>query len=207
MRGLLHPPWPTVAPMPRPKSYPADLRDRLIHAAAESLTHGDPEELSLRTLAASEGTSTNAIYTLFGGKEQLIAAVAQEAVRSFSEAQRTAAMAAAAERGDVLMALGMAYRAWALEHPALYRMMFGRPHPTPTADDVDGLAPLAQVIEQLMDAGVVPHGPAGDISRALWASVHGWVTLETNGMFKPDADAFARYLQRLHVAQGLVPKD
>lgn len=110
--------------MPRPKVYPDDLRDRLVDTAAVRLASQGPQELSLRELAASQGTSTNAIYSIFGGKPQLIAAVIESAYASFEAAQH--AVVTNHPTMETLFVLGEAYRDWALAHPALYhQVMFG----------------------------------------------------------------------------------
>ncbi|QKJ18719.1 TetR family transcriptional regulator [Microbacterium hominis] len=47
--------------------------------------------LSLRTLAAGEGTPTSAIYSLFGGKDGLLEAVYRDSFRRVGEATRGSA--------------------------------------------------------------------------------------------------------------------
>ena len=54
-------------------------REALLDAASEMLVHGGPDAISLRKLAARVGTSTMAVYTAFGGKDGLIAALFMEA--------------------------------------------------------------------------------------------------------------------------------
>src|SRR5262249_6795550 len=71
--------------MGRPKPHTAALRVRLLDRAAELLSSEGPQALSLRRLATDVGTSTTAVYSLFGGKAGLLSAVYDEAVRRFSE--------------------------------------------------------------------------------------------------------------------------
>jgi hypothetical protein len=41
-----------------------------------------------------------------------------------------------------------------------------------------------------MAAGLIAEGPLADIAQILWASVHGWVSIELLGIgFAPDNDA------------------
>ena len=70
--------------MARPRTYDADLRAALVAAAAAQIAAGGPTGLSLRALAAQVGTSTNAIYAMFGGKPELIGAVLEAADESFT---------------------------------------------------------------------------------------------------------------------------
>ena len=90
--------------------------------------------MSLRELAQSQGTSTSAIYTIFGGKAELIEAIVREAHDSFSAAQREAL--GAGDSLECLQRLGMAYRRWALDHSSLYLVMFGCPPVSYTHLDV-----------------------------------------------------------------------
>ena len=65
--------------MPRPKVHDAALRLRLLECAGTALSTGGLAALSLRTLAAAVGTSTTAVYALFGGKPGLLEALHAEA--------------------------------------------------------------------------------------------------------------------------------
>ncbi|MBK9102087.1 MAG: TetR/AcrR family transcriptional regulator [Austwickia sp.] len=114
--------------MGRPKQYDADLEARLISAAADAVVRDGVEALSLRTVARCAGTSTNAIYTMFGGRDGLVHAVRQAAMTGFAASQ-FAALERSRQGGcdpkAHLLDLGRDYRTWAIEHPSLYQVMFG----------------------------------------------------------------------------------
>src|SRR5215204_5330597 len=110
--------------MPRPKLHDEALRTRLLDRAAELLSSEGPQALSLRRLAADAGTSTTAVYSLFGGKPALLAAVYDEAVRRFGE--HMAAVRPTEDPMADLRRLGEAYRRSALADPHLYEVMFTR---------------------------------------------------------------------------------
>lgn len=61
--------------MGRPRVYDEELRERLIEEARSMLTADGYHGVSLRVLTRNVGTSTNAVYTLFGSKEALMAEV------------------------------------------------------------------------------------------------------------------------------------
>ena len=65
----------------RPKVHDEVLRDRLRARAAELLSAHGVTGLSLRTLAADVGTSTTAVYALFGGKPGLVKSLVDDAFR------------------------------------------------------------------------------------------------------------------------------
>lgn len=177
--------------MARGHSYPEDLRDRLVAAAAERLVAAPPDQLSLRELAASQGTTTNAIYSIFGGKQALIDAVLRQATETFLGTQQ-----AALDKGPTLaglVQLGAAYRAWALENPALYRLMFGRTIDTSPPMIAERAAePLVPMVSQLVDQGLLRDLPVETICHALRAATHGFVLMEMAERPHPD-EASARF--------------
>ena len=98
------------------------VRDELLHAAVGLLDEHGPDALQTRKVASATGTSTMAVYTHFGGMRALIAEVAEEGVRQFDAALTVP------HTGDPvtdLFVLGAAYRRYAIEHPHMYRLMFG----------------------------------------------------------------------------------
>ncbi len=110
------------------------VRAALIESAAQILATEGASRLTLRHLAQQVGTSTMAIYTHFGGMDQLRLEVCAEGFR------RLATHLAAVERTDDpvadLIALGAAYTTNARENPHLYRAMFLDRLPIATPVDV-----------------------------------------------------------------------
>ncbi|HHU37675.1 MAG TPA: TetR/AcrR family transcriptional regulator [Propionibacterium sp.] len=165
--------------MNRVRTYPEDLRDRLVAEAFRRLQSHDPEDVSLRDLAMECDTSTNAIYSIFGNKDALIESVAGIAREDFLRPQFD--LLDLQPSIDVLAASGQLYRSWAKENPGLYRLMFGG---NPTRLD---LAPRAQMVEPIRlllerlqaDGVLLPHD-SGQTALSLWASIHGFVMLELN---------------------------
>lgn len=194
--------------MARPRTYPDDLRDRLVAAATERLRHHAPEDMSLRQLAASVDTSTNAIYSMFGGKDELIGEVMARAKwvfisRQWEYANQSPSM-------DALTAMGMHYRAWALENPSLYRLMYSRTFDQHTSFSItdESLDPLRTTLQRCMDAGIILPGNAEALAMSAWASLHGFVTLEMS-VWNDEAgreraeDVFAMHMRRL--VEGMAP--
>src|SRR5437660_2330707 len=65
--------------MGRPKEHDEQTRERLRAAAEELVAEGGPDALSVRAVADAAGTTTRAVYSVFGSKEGLVAALAQTA--------------------------------------------------------------------------------------------------------------------------------
>ena len=109
--------------MPRPRRYDAALRRHLLDVSSEAISRSGPDGISLRRVAADAGTTTAAVYALFGGREQLIDAVAAEGFTRFGT-HLDAVTRTSDARAD-LLALGLAYRTSALADPHFYQVMFG----------------------------------------------------------------------------------
>lgn len=196
--------------MPRPRRYDAAVRDRLLKDAARIAATEGPSALSARRLATESGTTTAAIYTLFGGMDSLRAALTAQSLSDLGRSQREVPETdSVTER---LLSLGAAYRGWALEHPHEYRSIFSDalglaarraddgassepsvPVTAPEAflasvDDASqwSLEPLhAAVTEGLESGKLTGPGDAGQITTALWATLHGLISLELVGVLQP----------------------
>lgn len=160
------------------------MRTALLDAAAQLLHDAGPGALSVRRLAADVGTSTQAIYTQFGGKPGIVAALYREGFTRLETAMR--AVNASDDPVERLRALGRAYRAAALENPHFYDVMFGRAVPGFECDDDDrahGLRSfllLVDAVQLALDAGRL-RGRADEIAAHLWICVHGHTSLELHG--------------------------
>jgi AcrR family transcriptional regulator len=183
------------------------LRVALLDAAGALLHAEGPQALTTRRLAEAVGTSTQAIYTLFGGKEGIVRAMYREGFDRLE--QCLAAVPTTAPPPEYLLGLGRAYRAAALKSPHYYDVMFGRPVPEfdATPDDVERSLATQRVltggIVRCMESGMLrADADPGEISAFLWAVAHGLVSLELTGHLDlgdahaPDAESpvYDRYL-------------
>jgi AcrR family transcriptional regulator len=161
------------------------LRVRLLDTAAALLSSEGPDALSLRRLAAEAGTSTSAVYALFGGKPGILRGLFIEAFTRFGA--HLDKVTPSDDPLTDLLALGHAYRASALADPHLYAVMFGSPVPgfEPAPRDYAHagatFAPLLDTVRRAIAAGLLRDADAGLIATALWANVHGLVSLELRG--------------------------
>jgi AcrR family transcriptional regulator len=155
--------------------------------AAGAVLHSDgPQALTTRRLADAVGTSTQAIYTLFGGKEGIVRAMYREGFERLE--QCLVDVPTSSSPPDYLLGLGRAYRTAALRSPHYYDVMFGRPVPEfePRADDVErSLATrrmLTGGIIGCIDSGMLEADSDPEVVSAfLWAVAHGLVSLELTG--------------------------
>ncbi|BCW61769.1 TetR-like C-terminal domain-containing protein [Arthrobacter sp. StoSoilB22] len=178
--------------MARPVIHDQHVQDRLLAVTAELVDREGPARVTLRDVAAAAETSTTAIYSLFGGKAQLLTAAVDDGFRSFGDFLREAA------KGG-LLGLGRAYRAWALEHPALYRLMFGGTlaayvdcSPTPEVTS-ESMFPLVEAVVAAQSSGALRSDEPTLVAMAIWGQVHGLVSLELAQMNDPATDWAAIY--------------
>jgi len=162
--------------MARPRQYDAHLRERLLERASRVIAEHGAGALTLRALAAEAGTSTSAIYALFGSKHELYLAVVQEAIASFGAAQ--VAVPVTSVPLDDLKALAWTYWDWGVRHPHLYHVMFSVAMADPKAvaelRDVAQATrePLRRCVVAALTAGQI-EGPEVGVVMSVWAAVHG----------------------------------
>lgn len=185
--------------MARPPLYDDALRDRLLDAAARAVDAKGPERISLRDVAQDAGTSTSAVYALFGGKAELLVAVIEHGFSSFGASQ------AEVPQGD-LRALGLAYREWAIGNAALYRLMFGGAIIAVddcTADAATTSAAMAPLVATL--ATRVPEAEVMAAALTVWAQVHGAVSLELAGVAPEVVDWDSVYVRVVDAVERAFP--
>jgi AcrR family transcriptional regulator len=198
-----------------PRTAPrAEQRERMLAAARRLLEDEGPEALQARRLAAELGTSTQAVYTLFGGMPGLFEAIVAEGFLALAD--HVKAVPLTDDPVADFFAEGAAYAQWALGHPQLYRLMFGlgraslRPH-FGLEISADGGRRLATFPEGQVAAEVMVHaldrvkaaGRIGDVDTVIAAgqflsATHGYVLLEIGGAFG-DEDQSAQVLAPLGV--------
>lgn len=180
-------------------------RARLLAVARRAVEDSGPETLRARALAAEAGTSTQALYTLFGGMPRLIEAIVADGFADF--ARHVAVVPESEDPVADFFAKGLAYGEWALAHPHLYRLMFGltggglRQHAglemsvsgavanSPGAQGA--VEVLVRSIGRVEESGRIdPVDPVVAAGQFLSAT-HGFVLLEIAGAFGPGGDGLA----------------
>ncbi|MDI5978618.1 TetR/AcrR family transcriptional regulator [Amycolatopsis magusensis] len=147
-----------------------DRIEQIVEAARALIEEGGSQALTMRAIADRLGIRAPSLYKHFPDKLAVEAGVIAIAMNE---------LAAELAKAESLTELAAAYRAYALEHPHLYRLMNSGPlprHLLPAGVEDRAALPLVRV--------------AGneDLARAIWAFAHGMVILELDGRFPPGAD-------------------
>jgi AcrR family transcriptional regulator len=177
----------------KPKSekhyHHGDLRTALVQAGRRILERDGLEALTLRACAREAGVSHAAPQHHFRNLAELLAAIATSGFDDFVASLEDNAK----DAGDAdarLQAMGIAYVAFAIAHPALYSIMFG-PEAMQSDSEAFGMA-RGRAWDQLHDAVVAAHGSAMADSDAVlvWSLVHGHAMLRVSHCmpveFQPD---------------------
>lgn len=185
---------------PRQAYHHGDLRGALLEAGLRLLRSRSVDDLGLRELAREVGVSAAAIYRHFPDKNALMAALAAEGLERLASAQRRATRSAgSAEAG--FLASGMAYVRFAVDNPALFRLVFsvacqGDPLDTQPDQASAALRGLREHIEALLpqDSPVAERKAA---ALHAWALVHGIAQLVLDRQIPADWPLIERVLMRV----------
>lgn len=176
----------TLSTSKRDQYHHGQLRQTLLALARTALEAESADALSLRALAQAAGVSPMAPYRHFPEKAALLTALAEE---GFTELR---ARFGECDRPDdprrAIGAFAAAYVRFAIDHPALFRLMYGAAPPTPSVGQEDD----QQTVIGLLTARLAQIVGPERASRALlagWAAIHGLAMLITGGRIRtPVAD-------------------
>jgi AcrR family transcriptional regulator len=163
-----------------------DLRKALVRAARTILEKQGLAALSLRGAARAAGVSPAAPYHHFPDKHALLDAIAVQGFDALTSAMDKL-MAKQKDPTARLDASGVGYVVFALENPALFRLMFGGDRQQSSTS-----APLMEARDRaygVLQAAVAKTSPDGVadpfVCLRLWALVHGIATLILDGGINP----------------------
>jgi AcrR family transcriptional regulator len=180
-----------------------DLRAALVSAALELLEEGGATELSLRAAARRAGVAPSAPYRHYADRDALLSAVAAVGYRELAE--HLAEAHPAPSTTDDLAAVAVSYVRFALQRPALFRVMFSEPCDRDSGERVAATAAIAAYVGAIVER-CFPAADPDALSTAIWALVHGLAFLHLDGKLDsstPDAVA-ARVSAAVHaVLTGL----
>ena len=172
--------------MGRPRRYRESTADALLRAAERIVESEGLDALTVRRVADAVGTTTRAVYTLYGSKEALVVALGSHAfdlLRTRIEAQPVTTDPAA----DLVEAGGI-FRRFAIEHPVLFRIGVQRTLPEPALaagfrePRRHALAGLETRVGRLESAGLLGDYPVSEAVRAFHALCEGLAAMELRSL-------------------------
>ena len=155
-----------------------DLRRQLIAVGEEVLAERGLAGLSLREVARRLGVSHNAPFKHFVSREALLAAMAEQ---GFEDLTERLAAAMVGEPREAMESRALAYVTFALERPAVFRLMFGgqvdaAQHPSLAERAESSLRGITRHI-----AGAYGEEAIDEATLSAWAFVHGLANLLLDG--------------------------
>lgn len=184
----------------------------IIATARRQIAEKGAAALSLRGIARRMEMTAPALYRYFEDRDDLVTALIVTAYQSLQESLKAAWLEVQDQDSAAkLLAVGMAYREWALAHPEDYALIFGTPIPGYVAPPESTL-PIARsalgVLIQALESGwkngefhlssdapalapallddqpeMAEAAPLVAAALALWSLVHGLTSLELFGHF------------------------
>jgi AcrR family transcriptional regulator len=181
--------------MGRPREHDAATRARLLQAAEHLSATKGFEAITVRAVAEEAGTTTRAVYALFGSKQGLEQAL-HEAMFTRLRDLMQGCPRSDDPRQDLLVQ-ALAYRRWAVERPERYALAIhrfvGQPERPRSEEGVaasrDALDELRHAVRRCRDAGQLRADlDPEDIVTQLRAVVHGLAEFENLGRLEPEPE-------------------
>lgn len=193
-----------------------DLREALLDAAHQLLAEDGVDGFTLADACRRAGVSTAAPYRHFADRQAVVEALVERGFDTLEARMRARADGHPLGSIDRIVLIGQAYVAFAVEDPALFRLMFGRspdPDPVEPMDQVGDscFGAVLEAITALQQQRGLQSGDQLDLAMPLWAVVHGVAMLLIDGAFArkaPDVDPEAlidRTTRRFFAGLGAVP--
>lgn len=171
--------WPMTSEKPY---HHGDLRAALLAAAEAELAARGIEAFSLRSVAKRAGVSHAAPAHHFGDVEGVLTALAAEGFHQFLAAQAAREAVADPDPEAQLVAAGLGYIDFALQRPALFRLLWGSERPNFANRDLSTAAEAAY--QHLVDQVIAVGGQTVADESAMWAIAHGLADLLSAGRMK-----------------------
>ncbi|HEY5179366.1 MAG TPA: TetR/AcrR family transcriptional regulator [Dermatophilaceae bacterium] len=169
--------------MGRPRLHDERTGAALLDAAEGIVETEGPEALSVRRVADEVGTTSRAVYTVFGSKLGMVVALGSRAFDLLGAAVE--ALPVTEDPAADLVASGVVgFRTFALQHPALFRI--GVQRDALSSEEARGFAGAATValgslharIARLSDNGGLGHRSVPDATWEFHALCEGLAALE-----------------------------
>jgi AcrR family transcriptional regulator len=193
----------------RTRTPSAGMEGALLTSASDILESEGPDGLSVRRIAAAAGVAPMGVYNHFESKFGIVEALFIQGFERLGTEMD--AIAHIDDPAEALREGARRYRALALAHPMAYQVMFLRAVPgfepslSAMGTCTGTFESLVTAVERAIQAGVIADGSPTETAHMIWATIHGWVSLELLGIgFVDDqGSAYERLCEAL--LRGLRP--
>lgn len=156
----------------------------LLGAAEAIVARDGVAALSVRGVAEAVGTSTRAVYTVFGSKEALVRGLATHAFELLMQAVDAIPLTEN-PLADIHAGIVFGFRPFVVQHPDLFRLAMQWSPATPDAGVIEASATamsrLELRIERAQAAGLLPDRSSRELACELAAVSNGLAGLELWG--------------------------
>ena len=176
--------------MGRPKKHDAATRTALLDAAERLVSARGLAALSVRAVADEVGTTTRAIYTVFGSMDGLVDALGARTFELLGPAVR-ALPVTADPAADLVAAGAVAFRHLVLTRPVLFALGVQRVNTTDRQNAgfqesaAQAWTALQDRVIRLQEAGGLGQWPVSDAALAFHVLCEGLAAAEMRGMIPP----------------------
>lgn len=170
--------------MGRPREHDESTAAALLAAAEQTIQEQGIGALTLRDLARSAGTTTRAVYSLFGSKDALLGALGARAFELLREG--VSALPASGDPCRDLVEVALMFRRFALDHPVLFSIGIQRADPAvwPQVQTAaaEALTVLHERFTPLAGADLLGGRTVGEAVLQFHALCEGMAALELRGV-------------------------
>jgi AcrR family transcriptional regulator len=182
-----------------------NLKESLVETALMMVDKEGLEMVTLRELSMRLGTSRTAVYRHFESKEALMQAVILSGFEQLDQILKPIFSEQTKSVSERFFNMGKAYLDFAIEHPNLYRLLFGekfRQEREELCDYKDesqatGLYAFIGLLLEAQEEGII--GVVNPMVQAatVWASIHGLASLLIDGhlLMSDNFEAIYEYSQ------------
>lgn len=143
-------------------------RDEIKAVARQQMAEQGTASLSLASIARQMELTTPALYRYFADRDALMTALIVDAFSGVADAMEAASASLSVERyAERLLAVMESYRAWALQHPVDFQLIYGNPIPgyhAPEDQTVPqvrrGSTVILNILQSAYDANALSLSPA-----------------------------------------------
>jgi AcrR family transcriptional regulator len=172
--------------MGRPRIYDHRTRVSLLRAAERLAGRGGADAVTVRRVAEAAGTTTRAVYSVFGSKAGLLAALNRESFRALTQAVDK--VPRTGDPLDDLVRVGvLGFRQYALRNPDLFRLVFEGDvaYKATGTEDAEvrplALARLRERVGRCAQAGLLSAAAIDQVVTSFHALCQGLASLELQG--------------------------